>query len=831
MENAGSNAALMRRIVQLEKERDELQKDVEAMCLQQAGVASSADVGTRMQARRAASLEQELDSCKEKTTLLTRENHNLQEELSEAYRLKSHLTEAFKRAVEKSNQLEKEVKFYQGKVAAAFAERDKAIFEVERVHEAEKAMTANVQQFHNRVEEVEKQCKEQDTRILELQDQVDILYKVVDKFWGMRETVLATPDDEQLQHMQPLDRATALLSESDGKWAYGGCNLEAEEALRQELKDAQTLAEENGLVAKTEQSRADELDAQLVKLKEEVKATMDSLQIQLEEKQHAQELAAEKASTYEIQLGNLRKFTVSKVLEVQADHEDVRTRVDSLLDDEKQWIDSMVVSFEALLSELKASEVHPEIVDKYEEQRGPPEEETTVPAAELSEPVGLEEDPLPLDEPSRTVDLEGNHLPANELSRTVELEEPITSEDPIELEETTSPSHDQIAPESVHSESSPRPDISFVISTSPSDQPEVMAGAHPVAENDDNRMNEEEPLSAVVTLSRRATDMDEESRKVLAQALQEKVEALLLLSQQEERYYLESKTIQGLEFQIKDLNEKISQVTREKVSALMEVAQLRQDCHRLEEREKELIRRLQLHRSTNAGGRLLPASWSEPNALQEKSHVVTEKKQLIVPKPVTTSGYLKSWLRGVDISGLGSPKAASEPTKPSVGTSASRSTETEEPVDLAKLRVENAALQERVAGVQRLTESAHRLRMTLLKVSTDSETQQSVKSLRSALETVEGVTREASHLRIALTCSLPVSVTPESPLSQLEGSSFSSEGMSNSSDGEVHTAVDVATGAGIEMVELLLAACEVQKGGLQRQIDILALQCKDPGSE
>jgi hypothetical protein len=29
-----------------------------------------------------------------------------------------------------------------------------------------------------RVEEVEKQCKEQDTRILELQDQVDILYKV-----------------------------------------------------------------------------------------------------------------------------------------------------------------------------------------------------------------------------------------------------------------------------------------------------------------------------------------------------------------------------------------------------------------------------------------------------------------------------------------------------------------------------------------------------------------------------------------------------------------------------------------------------------------------------
>jgi hypothetical protein len=201
----------------------------------------------------------------------------------------------------------------------------------------------------------------------------------------------------------------------------------------------------------------------------------------------------------------LRKFTVSKVLEVQADHEDVRTRVDSLLEDEKQWIDSMVVSFEALLSELKASEVHPEIVDKYEEQRGPPEEETSVPAAEPSEPVGLEEDPLPLDEPSRSIDLEENHLPADELSRTLDLEEPTTSEDTIELEETASPSHDQNALESVHSESSPRPDISVVVSTSLSDQPEVMAGAHPVAENDDNRMNEVHKCSSVFLSKSRST--------------------------------------------------------------------------------------------------------------------------------------------------------------------------------------------------------------------------------------------------------------------------------------------------------------------------------------
>jgi uncharacterized protein (UPF0335 family) len=47
-----SNAALMRRIVQLENEKDELQKDIETICWQQAGVPSSIDLTTRMQARR-----------------------------------------------------------------------------------------------------------------------------------------------------------------------------------------------------------------------------------------------------------------------------------------------------------------------------------------------------------------------------------------------------------------------------------------------------------------------------------------------------------------------------------------------------------------------------------------------------------------------------------------------------------------------------------------------------------------------------------------------------------------------------------------------------------
>jgi hypothetical protein len=49
-----------------------------------------------------------------------------------------------------NSQVEKEVKYYQGEVAAALAARDKAIVEVERVHEGEKIMTTKMQEIQAR---------------------------------------------------------------------------------------------------------------------------------------------------------------------------------------------------------------------------------------------------------------------------------------------------------------------------------------------------------------------------------------------------------------------------------------------------------------------------------------------------------------------------------------------------------------------------------------------------------------------------------------------------------------------------------------------------------
>ncbi|XP_028099284.1 uncharacterized protein LOC114298848 isoform X2 [Camellia sinensis] len=50
-------------------------------------------VATRMHFQRTAGLEQEIESLKKKLTACTREKLNLQEELSEAYRIKGQLAD------------------------------------------------------------------------------------------------------------------------------------------------------------------------------------------------------------------------------------------------------------------------------------------------------------------------------------------------------------------------------------------------------------------------------------------------------------------------------------------------------------------------------------------------------------------------------------------------------------------------------------------------------------------------------------------------------------------------------------------------------------------
>lgn len=79
-------------------------------------------------------------------------------------------------------------------------------------------------------------------------------------------------------------------------------------------------------------------------------------------------------------------------------------------------------------------------------------------------------------------------------------------------------------------------------------------------------------------------DRKGETSEALVQALQEKVATLLLLSQQEERHLLERNVNAALQKKIEELQRNLFQVTTEKVKALMELAQLKQDYQLLQEK-------------------------------------------------------------------------------------------------------------------------------------------------------------------------------------------------------------------------------------------------------
>ncbi|KAM1169492.1 hypothetical protein ACFX15_030600 [Malus domestica] len=76
-----------------------------------------------------AGLEQEIENLKKKLAACTSDNVNLQEELSEAYRIKGQLADLQSAEVAKNVEAEKQLKFFHGCVAAAFAEQDHSIME------------------------------------------------------------------------------------------------------------------------------------------------------------------------------------------------------------------------------------------------------------------------------------------------------------------------------------------------------------------------------------------------------------------------------------------------------------------------------------------------------------------------------------------------------------------------------------------------------------------------------------------------------------------------------------------------------------------------------
>ncbi|KAM1453666.1 hypothetical protein ACFXTH_003227 [Malus domestica] len=628
-EDLSDKESLLARIHQLENERDELRKDIEQLCMQQAGP-SYLVVATKMHFQRTAGLEQEIENLKKKLAACTRDYVNLQEELSEAYRIKGQLADLHSAEVAKNVEAEKQLKFFQGCVAAAFAERDNSIMEAEKAREKEDLMSNKLGDIEKRLEEhtadFSKQKKlseklQSDLAIQELQ--IEAFKKVIDKFYEIRQQSPEGCEDTS------WDRKCACLLHDPAEW---WC-----------FKDASTSKYISALEEELERMRKSVDNLQ--------NRQRMGLEIENHLKRRVGELEKKKILTY--------KMIRHEITELHHYHSQQRVLIMNLLNEGK-------ASFKTIIDAIK--------------------------------------------ENSRQID-----------ATRLEKVHKNTDADPHLVSKNNGP-----------------------------DSSEFVA----VRGND--------------------------SSEVLAQALQDKVSTLLLLSQQEERHLLDRNVNAALERKIEELHRNLQQVTNEKVKALMEFAQLKQDYHQLKERMGQETNRENL-----------------PAEIGERKVVTHERDGRL--KSLLKKTYLSRWVGNVDF--RGHEAAGGLNVEGNLSGKGSNS------MEFARMKIEIATLQESMGSMEHLTTTVHRLRLSLSKAK-ELVTSGS-RAVASLSETVNGIINEAKLVKTALSSSLPISWSADEDVG-VNGQSVSNE-PGHAYGQPSHEKIDSVYAAGFEMVELLILAAQILK--------------------
>ncbi|KAK2664848.1 hypothetical protein Ddye_003422 [Dipteronia dyeriana] len=660
------NESLMARIQQLERERDELRKDIEQLCMQQAGP-SYLVVATRMHFQRTAGLEQEIENLQKKLAACTRDNMNLQEELSEAYRIKGQLADLHAAEVSKNMDAEKQVKFFQGCVAAAFAERDHAVMEAEKAKEKEEFLSQKFTDFHRRIEELTSDCLEKKKLNATLRADLakkeglnETFKEVVDKFYGLRQQSLEGFEDTNWD-----DKCVCLLRDPDEMWSFNDTSTSKYiSALENELEKTRSLLEN---------------------LRSKLHV---GLEIENHLKKSVRELEKKIVSTFLSYLRDLNffcllsmiflaclqirydKLIIKGIEELRHCHSHHRSQIGNLLDEERSHIKSFVDVIEEKIQQFdggrKQSEGTRQRVEKLDEFE----------------------------------------------CRDVHI--------------------------------STDANTSLVLKTR---GPGLLSDVEAERKGD--------------------------TSEVLAQALQEKVATLLLLSQQEERHLLERNVNAALQKKIEELQRNLLQVTNEKVKALMEFAQLKQEYQRLQEKISDEMKQ--------------GKAWAE---IREKRVGAPERDGRL--KNLLKKTNLGRWIGPLDFSGS--------------GTQAHVNNEGVTSIDFARMKIEIATLKENMESMEHLTSSIHRLRLSLSKVRESFSLEDTVTSMTEALD---NIMTDAKLVKTALGSSLPIS------WSALEEDGSGSGSMGNVA-GDIcgdygNEKIDSVSAAGFEMVELLILAARILK--------------------
>ncbi|KAK3035708.1 hypothetical protein RJ639_033410 [Escallonia herrerae] len=708
-------------------ERGELHKDIEQLCMQHAGP-SYLSVATRMHFQRTAGLEQEIEDLRKKLAACVRENLNFQEELEEAYRIKSQLADLHSVEVSKGSpyaffpdstslqyaiprkheysaeavlsnmEAEKQVKFFQSSVAAAFAERDHSIMEAEKAKEKEEFMSEKLNDFRKRVEELTSDCWEEKKlsaalRVdLEKQEkQNETFRKVIMKFYEIRQHSVRGSDDASWE-----DKCESLLRDSEDMWSFNDYG---------ESSTSKYIAA---------------LEEEVDMLRNSVGSLENQLRMGLEIEKHLKKKVGDMEKLNIFSQDKMKK-EISGLLHLHSQH---RVHIVHLLDNGYSHLKSTIDVIEDKIRQL----------DMNGDQN-------------LMSPRGN----IKLQE-SECRDVHINNDAGSNLCTEMSV-----------------------------------PDLTnrFIVGTG--DAPEA-----------------------------------------LSQALQEKVAALLLLSQQEERYLLESNVNAALQKKVEELQRNLLQVANEKVKALMELAQLKQKYQLLQEYVCYLVAYLNSfieiclsicdllkrnictcnYASFNVLVRIHGHSLWNISQKQGKLSAYTGEQRTVQAgdgrlKNMLKKTYLRRWIDPL----VYSASEAKSHLNHEGNTTNKRSYSD---MDFARMRIENASLKESLENMEHLTSTVHRLRVALLEVKDVVMCEETV-SGKSALD---NIVTEAKLVKTALGSSLPVSWSAETDLRS--SGEFFEEAADVGGDSSTEKG-DRVSAAGFEMVELLILAAEILTDNINRR--------------
>ncbi|KAH7284840.1 hypothetical protein KP509_34G073000 [Ceratopteris richardii] len=584
------------------------------------GILNGLDFVSRLNVKRPNGLEQESDSYEKRFIACQKENAKLQEELSEAYLIKSKFAEQLKIEVEKNTGLEREVRHFQNQVAAVLSERDRILLKVEHLQRKRDGLIEKVTDLEDRLEHVTSEYAEEKglceilyCKLEKLKEENEVFEKIIEKFWKMRNRSMnGTTDTKNIE-----DIALVLLQETEDLWHYGEAKYKCD-------------------------PQAGENSDELVCLR----ARLGKLQLEYEKELANRREMESSLSHYRNNMSCLTELMCKEIYHLRLLKGSIRNEVLSFFSEEREWIMSLqgflhlatnvehrpmkehagfnsILHADSNMMELDQCDIN--AADKGSSQRGRTTNEnkgrivcqillqglqiiikcsykTSVDSAEIVASMADNDSvPLLIQEKDSVNDvLEVEH----QLFRFTELNQDKSGQNSVSQDDTKKPLQ-----------------TTFLVS----------------------KLERKESFKEESSSSC-STDYGE----ALAQALQEKVAALLLLSQQEERHILESNTTSAMESQIFSLKQQLIQVTNEKLDALVKLACTQEKCLKLQEKQrsfKKLTQRGHIHTDepievvessfiSNDTGSALPGSRKELMQGYLK-HLWSKRQAFSVPASLT----------------------------------------------------------------------------------------------------------------------------------------------------------------------------------------------------